>query len=256
MKLVDLRGRRFGKLIVEDRVPTKKRTKWRCLCDCGRRTEVYAQNLITSNTTTCGCSGRGRNSKIDLTGQKFGLLTVVSQHQADGRGTEWNCLCDCGRTVVRNGHAMRAGDVKTCGCGSHPLKYQDPSRAAFNELFAQYKKNARRAGRAFELTEEEFRQLTSGCCYLCGASPAQLGCYRVRGASTNTEPYLANGIDRVSNDEGYTLSNCVPCCKRCNWMKADLSVEEFLLHVKKIRDHFALPPPLSGIHPFRPALPG
>lgn len=241
MKLVNLQGQRFGKLTVLERVPLAKRTKWRCTCDCGQTVDVYAQNLVTGNTSTCGCSGRGRGSKVDLTGLKFGRLTVISQHRSpssSGRGTTWYCQCDCGRVVVKNGYALRVGDVKTCGCGSHPLKYSDPSRSAFNELLAQYRKNAKNTERDFDLSEDEFRELTSSPCHYCGDPPKQLGCYRSsRSKVTSTAPYLANGIDRRSNDLGYDLSNCVPCCKRCNWMKSDLSYEDFVSHIQKIALH-------------------
>ena len=86
MKLADLQGKRFGKLVAQERVALVKRTKWRCQCDCGGIVEVYAQNLVTGNTTTCGCSGRGRAAKIDLTGQKFGNLTVLSQAPSSSGG--------------------------------------------------------------------------------------------------------------------------------------------------------------------------
>ena len=36
-----------------------------------------------------------------------------------------------------------------------------------------------------------------------------------------------NGIDRVNNEIGYKLDNCKPCCKHCNYVKGDLSIEDF-----------------------------
>jgi len=259
MKLIDLQGKKFGKLTAQERVPLKKRTKWKCQCDCGSSVEVYAQNLVTGNTTTCGCSGRGRKSKIDITGEKFGRLTVLSQYTGEektgGGGTNWNCLCDCGSQVVKNGYALRAGDIKTCGCGSHPLKYDDPSKAAFNELLAQYKKNAKKTGRAFSLTEDEFRKLTGSICHYCGRTPSQLGCYRTKSSThTSTQPYLANGIDRIINTEGYTSRNSIPCCKLCNWMKSNLSYEDFISHLRRILAHLdaMTPPRESPRQPSRP----
>lgn len=46
-----------------------------------------------------------------------------------------------------------------------------------------------------------------------------------------------HGLDRVDNNIGYFLDNVVPCCKRCNFMKKELSTSEFLAHVNKIRKH-------------------
>ena len=45
----------------------------------------------------------------------------------------------------------------------------------------------------------------------------------------NELPYLVS-----SNKKGYIIENCVPCCKRCNWMKSDMNKEEFISHIKDI----------------------
>lgn len=42
------------------------------------------------------------------------------------------------------------------------------------------------------------------------------------------------GIDRVDNSLGYLLANCAPCCKVCNFMKKDMSQNDFLNQVSKI----------------------
>jgi hypothetical protein len=54
---------------------------------------------------------------IDLTGQTFGKLTVVSVASIrDRRGTSWNCDCACGNTFVMLGVRLRCGNAKSCGC--------------------------------------------------------------------------------------------------------------------------------------------
>lgn len=56
MKLIDLTGQRFGRLVVVERAESKgKRTMWKCLCDCGNTKVVEAGNLKTGHTTSCGC---------------------------------------------------------------------------------------------------------------------------------------------------------------------------------------------------------
>ena len=40
-------------------------------------------------------------------------------------------------------------------------------------------------------------------------------------------PKRHNGIDRVDNDIGYELSNCLPCCWICNRAKGNMTVAEF-----------------------------
>lgn len=54
--------------------------------------------------------------KLDLTGQRFGKLTVLRPAENIGSRTAWLCRCDCGQeTVVRTFH-LRCGHTRTCGC--------------------------------------------------------------------------------------------------------------------------------------------
>jgi hypothetical protein len=60
----------------------------------------------------------------------------------------------------------------------------------------------------------EFKNITSKSCYYCGKEGP-------------------NGIDRVDNTVGYTKENCVSCCKHCNYVKGDLSLEDFKTWTKR-----------------------
>lgn len=54
--------------------------------------------------------------KLDLTGQRYGQLTVLRPAENIGNRTAWVCRCDCGReTIVKTAH-LRNGHVKSCGC--------------------------------------------------------------------------------------------------------------------------------------------
>ena len=53
---------------------------------------------------------------VDLTGQRFGRLTVIKRVENDGEKVMWLCRCDCGNeTTVFSGY-LRNGDTKSCGC--------------------------------------------------------------------------------------------------------------------------------------------
>lgn len=56
--------------------------------------------------------------KIDLTGQKFGRLMVISEAiDKDKWGHRfWECQCDCGKIIVTKGNSLRNGETKSCGC--------------------------------------------------------------------------------------------------------------------------------------------
>lgn len=58
---------------------------------------------------------------VDLTGQRFGRLTVIeraeSQTRSDGsKISRWLCKCDCGNTKIVRQSNLVSGHIKSCGC--------------------------------------------------------------------------------------------------------------------------------------------
>lgn len=68
------------------------------------------------------------NKLVDLTGQKFGKLTVLYRTddyviKTSGRKiTNWHCKCDCGNEIDVVGSSLKSGDTNSCGCLSKELK--------------------------------------------------------------------------------------------------------------------------------------
>lgn len=119
--LVDLTGKAFGSLTVIKRDETKRHNKqahWVCKCECGNITVVSGRNLRTGITKTCGANIHkiGQNMR-DLTGQKFGRLTVIQRGKIVKPGVvTWLCKCDCGKHKEIKGYSLRAGLTQSCGC--------------------------------------------------------------------------------------------------------------------------------------------
>lgn len=62
---------------------------------------------------------------IDLTGQRFGRLTVLDRAGSSAaRYARWRCGCDCGAEKVVDGRHLRSGGTKSCGC----LQREETSR--------------------------------------------------------------------------------------------------------------------------------
>lgn len=53
--------------------------------------------------------------RIDLTGQRFGLLTVTGHSHTYLKKAFWLCRCDCGRETIGRGRDLGNGRKKTCG---------------------------------------------------------------------------------------------------------------------------------------------
>lgn len=120
MSKVDLSfiGKRFGNLTVIDfsHINKHRNTCWLCECDCGDRIVVSRNHLRQGNVKSCGCLKHGPDRE-DLTGKRFGRLTVVQyDHDDIHRNSYWLCECDCGnRTIVTRG-GLTSGNTTSCGC--------------------------------------------------------------------------------------------------------------------------------------------
>ena len=67
---------------------------------------------------------------IDLTGERFGRLTVLERdtNQDQSRSVYWKCLCDCGNEVSVRSRSLRNGDTKSCGCLQQETRSQTGKR--------------------------------------------------------------------------------------------------------------------------------
>ena len=45
---------------------------------------------------------------------------------------------------------------------------------------------------------------------------------------------ICYNLDRKKNNLGYTLDNCIVCCKTCNFLKSDMDESQFLCIIDKI----------------------
>jgi len=106
----DLTGKRFNKWTVTGRLDElfpDGAVQWVCRCECG--TERVFTATVVKSSYSCGCVKRPIPK--DITGHRFGKLTVVSKAEKN-----WNCICDCGNKCVRQRSKLAAGRVKSCGC--------------------------------------------------------------------------------------------------------------------------------------------
>ena len=55
--------------------------------------------------------------KVDLTGQRFGRLTVERFETQNARGQSlWQCRCSCGAVTTVHGYNLKRGYTRSCGC--------------------------------------------------------------------------------------------------------------------------------------------
>ena len=172
----------------------------------------------------------------DLSGQKIGALAVKERalDKVTSGGNHrvcWRCICDCGKETVVPTSALIYRRIQSCGCRIWKVSPD----AALLRIFRGYQKSKPAVAYGFTLTLEDFRRLTSGNCFYCGAVPAKIKRLYGRGGKLSVaQPYTYNGVDRVHNDCGYHADNVVSCCARCNKAKGADTQQEFIIWLERI----------------------
>ncbi|MDE1179451.1 hypothetical protein [Paraburkholderia sp.] len=86
--LIDLRGRKFGKLLVlvDTRRRKSRRPIWECHCDCGETVAVLGKYLQNGDTKSCGCFNKGNAHNRDAVAEITLSFWTPITRQAVRRG--------------------------------------------------------------------------------------------------------------------------------------------------------------------------
>lgn len=212
----NLLSQKFGRLTVlafSGRSTNRRRLYWLVRCECGTKLAVDAGHLTSGHTTSCGCYSRERTSKlrlIDLTGRRFGRLTVISRDKNSKVGHPcWRVRCECGSVRVVEGENLRAGRTKSCGCRIREVassRVGDRS-SRWNPRLTQKDRDHRRLGTpeclALLTLKKQIRKKDGLKCIVCGATNCELAVHHL-------EPWASNRKLR------YTPANLVTLCKECH----------------------------------------
>jgi hypothetical protein len=103
MRLIDLTGQRFGKLVVLERDGSDNFNKptWLCQCDCGSIKVIKGLNLRHGDTRSCGClvserlindtTMHGRTTHGLSHDPLYKLWNAIAQRTTNPNGTRYSC---------------------------------------------------------------------------------------------------------------------------------------------------------------------
>lgn len=178
----------------------------------------------------------------NIIGKRFGKLTVVKM--MDGRfgkrrDIAYLCVCDCGKSKQVLGGNIRSGKVSSCGCLLEipPNKISNRKLALQKRLFSSFSHSKRNQSKGVSLSFKQFISIIEAPCYYCGRPPSNILEDNNRHGVISSTVLYYSGIDRVSNERGYSTDNSIACCKTCNFCKGALSQKDFLDAVKSISTH-------------------
>jgi hypothetical protein len=174
---LDLKGKRFGRLVVLGRAPIRPRDKnamWTCRCDCGGWAVVAATNLAKS-TKSCGCLARETAADL-LRVNRYTLTHNLSQ------SLEYKSWCNMkGRCNNPNNHKYHSH-------GGRGIKVCERWQNSFENFYADMGKKPTR-GYSIERVDNDGDYCPENCIWAT---------IKVQGKNTRTNVYVEIGGVRLN----------------------------------------------------------
>ncbi len=225
MRKIDLTGQRFGKLTVLRQAKNNKKGRivWECRCDCGSICDVSSDCLRRKNgTKSCGCTSIERISKLnkgkimreDLTGKKFGRLTVVEFSHKNRNRVYWKCQCDCGNEVTIRADGLKTGHTNSCGCYNKEVlrnaKWNEThgkSKSKIHEIWRNMK------NRCYNPNTDEYQNYGGRGITVCSEWIGEHGAenfikWALKSGYDENADFGQCTIDRIDVDGNYCPENC------------------------------------------------
>lgn len=211
MAILDVTGEQFGHLTTI--APTDLRQDgsviWECQCICGNVITRSLRNLRhTSKTGSCGCQISKRVNYSDMIGSRHGHLLVISSN-----GHNMTLLCDCGNSITIP-HAELIHGRRCCGMECKYSQRKEYGESDARMLYLLLKNYAKKESIPFELSFDEYKEVTKRYCLWCHKKPEHV-------INSNTAHrhglYVHNKIQYLDRNIGYTINNVITLCLPCSF---------------------------------------
>ena len=167
-------------------------------------TNDLAWPLPITPRNTLGRLGRNKTQ----VGQVFGRLQVLSECAAKTKagGTQWECICSCGRRKITSGTNLATGDTKSCGCLRTDTVVARSTKHGYST--STYKAKiywvwADMIGRCHNTAHKRYKDYGGRGIFVCDKWRNFKGFIEDMGETPD-----GLTLDRIDNDKGYSKDNC------------------------------------------------
>ena len=140
----------------------------------------------------------------------------------------YDCVCECGTEKAVSVGCIVSGRARSCGCYRRNMVTAKNSLPPFQGNYNRMVNQSKLRNVSVELTFEEYLAFTKiQECHYCEQA-------------INWKPraMTSYNLDRKDSTIGYTVDNCVVCCRRCNWGKGDkFSYAEWVSMTRTLRSN-------------------
>lgn len=142
----------------------------------------------------------------DLTGKKFGRLTVIKlKGKAPNGKYLWDCKCDCGNYVTVKGNSLTTGHTKSCGCFGQESKIaSNITHGLRNSPIYGIWLNMK--DRCYNPNNSHFKYYGSKGITVCDKWKENFKLFH--DWMVHNGYYKGMSIDRIDNSIGYSPDNC------------------------------------------------
>lgn len=205
IRTVDLTGFEFNgcKVIgLDDDYKNKRVRAWRCACFCGNYFSETTSKIRSKYRKSCGCIQYKKELKNDLTGNRYGMITVSGfSHITDSGNYMYRVKCDCGSEKLSSYANLTARPPSSCGCAHNVADYTSTHGMSGTRTYRSWAKMKERCNNEKCISYPFYGEIGIKVCdewnnsfesflYSMGEAPEGMS------------------IDRIDNDKGYYPDNC------------------------------------------------
>lgn len=146
-----------------------------------------------------------KSFKHDLTGQRFGRLTVLEFVPTEDNKSHWKCKCDCGKIITVCGYNIENENTTSCGClkketTSRMFKTHGFSKTRLYRIWTSMKK------RCYNLKNSEYDNYGKRGIRMCSSWRDDFQVFYDWAMANGYDDSLT--IDRIDVNKGYSSDNC------------------------------------------------